>query len=114
MPFKPGQSGNPSGRNGQKPISDALKALLSRNPGKTLEQTVCDTNAQLIAFNMMVKALGGDKDTIKEVIDRTEGKPAQSVEHCGSIARDHEENLEILDNPESDDATREGTTPPVA
>jgi hypothetical protein len=110
MPFVRGQSGNPSGRNGQKPISDALKGLLTRKPGKTLDTSVCETNAQLIAFNLMVKALGGDKDSIKELLDRTEGKPAQSLEHSGMIATTHEELLKQLDSL-PDDADREDDTP---
>ena len=43
-------------------------------------------------------------------------KAAQSIEHSGMIACTHEELLEQLDNPEqpeTDDSTREGNTPPA-
>ena len=50
-----------------------------------------------------------------EVIDRTDGKAVQAIEHSGHIARTHEEELAALDNPdaESDDATRKGDTTPA-
>ena len=98
MPFIKGQTANPTGKNGQKPVSDALKAMLSRDPNESLEQSSFRTNAQLLAYNIIVKALAGCKDSIKEVLDRTEGRPPQSLEHSGNVTLTHEEVLAQLDN----------------
>jgi hypothetical protein len=64
-------------------------------------------------MGLMKDAINGDADARSEVIDRTDGKAVQAIEHSGHIARTHEEELAALDNPdaESDDTTREGDTP---
>lgn len=36
--------------------------------------------ASLVARNLIKKALGGDKDSISELYDRVDGKPAQTVD----------------------------------
>jgi hypothetical protein len=117
MRFKKGETGNPQGQIRAKPIRDALNALLSR-PGDDLLNDKPATMAQKVALDLLHDAVYGDKsvriDARSEVIDRTDGKAIQAVEHSGSIARSHEEELEILDTPESNDTTREGDTPPTA
>jgi hypothetical protein len=96
MPFAKGKSGNPTGKNGQKPISDAIRSLLSRKPSEGFKVKTCKTNAQLIALNLVAAAIGGNKDATKEVIDRVEGKPAQALEHSGQLTLTHEEILAHL------------------
>jgi hypothetical protein len=104
---------NNKGQIRRKPVRDALDAILAR-PGDDLLTDEPKTIAQKIAISLVKDAIGGDKKAREELIDRTDGKAAQSIEHSGSIARDHEDVLETLDNPVSDDATREGTSPPAA
>lgn len=96
--FKPGQSGNPKGR-GHTP--DGFTAHLHRLLRKGYEPTEARrlaaeksgidldriesgaTNAGAIAHVTLDLALRGDMAAIKEIADRTEGKPAQSVALTG-------------------------------
>ena len=68
-PWKPGQSGNPTGKNAgrprTRPMTDALKALLDKDDQKLLKGLVA-VAAQ--------KALGGDFRYWKEIMDRSDGK----------------------------------------
>lgn len=74
--FKPGKSGNPGGRPKSKHISEALnKALAS---GKADE----------LAAVLLKLAKKGSVAAIREVADRTEGKPNQQVTVDGNIAID--------------------------
>lgn len=61
-PWKPGESGNPSGRPKSKPITDAYNRALSRKE--------CD----LIAKAMLRQAKKGNVKATVEMTDRTEGK----------------------------------------
>ena len=73
MPFKPGQSGNPKGRQkgvGRKKIfTDALREALNDSPEKikALVEAVID------------KASEGNIYAIKELVDRLEGKAEQNI-----------------------------------
>jgi hypothetical protein len=111
MAFQDPQNRNKRGQIRAKPIRDALDGLLSRDADDALLDKP-KTMAQRIALSLLKDALDGDKDARSELIDRTDGKAIQAVEHSGFIARTHEEELVALDNPESDDATGEGTSPP--
>jgi len=104
---------NLKGQIRRKPVRDALDAILARPADDQLIDAP-KTIAQELAINLVREARAGDKKAREEVIDRTDGKAAQAIEHSGSIARDHEDVLADLDNPDSDDATREGNTPPAA
>jgi hypothetical protein len=73
--FKPGQSGNPSGR---------PKNVLSKSLRKKLEELESDapdarSNADLITDKLVTLALGGNLEAIKIVLDRMEGRPRQSI-----------------------------------
>ena len=72
--FKPGQSGNPSGRPASKLITDRLRARLS-DPAK-LDQVV-DQWLDMIAE--------GDSGALRELLARTEGKVADNVHHEGGV-----------------------------
>ena len=69
--WKPGQSGNPKGRLKQKPMTDALKALMDKDDGaaiKVLIQKAYD------------EAKGGDFRYFKEIMDRIDGKVIEQIE----------------------------------
>lgn len=75
--WKPGQSGNPKGRPKTNPITavyrDILEAQIPDDPdGRTF--------AQAIAQAMLQDALLGDVKATREITDRVEGKPKQTVE----------------------------------
>jgi hypothetical protein len=67
--FKPGQSGNPSGRPKTKKIIETLKELSNQpyNESKTKLEHICD--------QVIEKACGGDISMIKLFFERLEGKP---------------------------------------
>lgn len=113
MSYAKGETGNSKGQVRAKPVRDALYALLSRDATDSLDDEP-KTMAQKIAMGLLNDAFS-DNEKVRlparaELIDRTDGKAIQAVEHSGHIARTHEEELAALDNPESDDATREGNT----
>jgi hypothetical protein len=75
--WKKGQSGNPSGRPKSKVLSDAyknkLEELIPNDPeGRTW--------AELIAEAQVRDAVRGNVQAAREIADRTEGKPRQSIE----------------------------------
>lgn len=73
--FKPGESGNPAGRPKSVTLSEALRLKLAEDaPGK-LDKTV----AEQIAQALVREAVKGNVQAIKEIGDRTEGKPRQTV-----------------------------------
>jgi hypothetical protein len=114
MAYSKGETGNPKGQLRAKPVRDALTALLSR-PGNDPLADEPKTLAQRLAMDLMVEAIHGKgsarAEARSEIIDRTDGKAIQAVEHSGHIFRTHEEELAALDGTELDDATREGDTP---
>jgi hypothetical protein len=71
--FQPGQSGNPAGgRPATAIITDALRAQLANDrDGSNL--------AEQIAGALIAAALAGDITACREIADRVEGKPRQSV-----------------------------------
>ena len=76
------------------------------------------TMAQRLAMSLLHDAVYSADPDIRaearsEIIDRTDGKAVQAIEHSGSIARTHEEELLALDNSESDDATGKEVRSPV-
>lgn len=77
MPWKPGQSGNPNGRIGDKPWREALRRALARAAGKN--GGVAE-GLDSIAAAVVTLAQQGDMNAIKEIADRLDGKAAQSVD----------------------------------
>ena len=75
--FKKGQSGNPGGRPKLAVFSQAARAMLGKLvPGDPEGRTYAEAIAQVLAD----KALSGDIRAARELIERAEGKPKQSVE----------------------------------
>ncbi len=74
-PFKPGQSGNMKGRPRKALLSDALRRQLAIIAPGMPERT----QAELIAAALISEAIAGNVQAIREVGDRSEGKPAQAI-----------------------------------
>lgn len=77
--WKPGQSGNPSGRpKGSGRLSKALAHLLGeRYPDDPLDRTY----AEVISERIAQAAAKGDVAAMREIADRTEGKATQRIEN---------------------------------
>lgn len=86
-PWKPGQSGNPSGIN-RKPISDRYQAVLELplpdDVRRALKLDKGATYGDALAFRIILSAIKGRPDAAREVADRVEGKPRQRVEVTGA------------------------------
>jgi hypothetical protein len=68
--FRPGRSGNPSGRP-RKLLTEAYEAILGRKyPGDRQKRTY----AQVIAEGQVLAAIYGKTDAAREIADRVEGK----------------------------------------
>ena len=72
MPFQKGQSGNPKGRQAEKPFRDALRMELAAagEDHKSLRK---------IAKKLISEANKGNMAAMKEIADRMDGKAAQSL-----------------------------------
>jgi len=84
-PWQPGQSGNPSGRPRTAALSHALRQKLAEFVPDDPERR---TYAQKLADSLIDKAMKGDPDTFRAIVDRVEGKPLQSFEvtHTSAVA----------------------------
>lgn len=95
-PFPPGVSGNPGGRPKNTPLASAYRDLLDK---KFPDDPAGRTYAQVLAERVLNTALSpSDKDAIaaaREVADRAEGKPLQSVE-VSTVDVPSEEKLEFI------------------
>lgn len=81
-PWKPGQSGNPKGKKkGTLAAKTILREFLAVESGskhpKTGQKLNCYQHALLACIK---KAMNGDLSSLKEIIDRLEGKPNQKVD----------------------------------
>jgi Family of unknown function (DUF5681) len=74
--FKPGQSGNPSGRP-RDVVTQIMREMLPTPCPFSKKGLVW---AEAIALAAFKRAAAGDVRAIAEVLDRTEGKPRQSVD----------------------------------
>jgi hypothetical protein len=74
--FPPGSSGNPNGRPKLTRLSEAIREQLSEVMPGASEQTI----AEGIAETLIKLALSGDVQAIREIADRTEGKPKQAID----------------------------------
>ena len=74
--WKPGISGNPSGRPAVQTLGKACRELLS----KLAPDGSGMTYAEAIAHSLADKALGGDVRAAAELADRAEGRPTQPID----------------------------------
>jgi len=74
--WKPGQSGNPAGRPKARLLSEHLRDRLKEQfPGRSEA-----TYGRMVAEALVDRAINGDVMAIREVFDRTEGKPKQTID----------------------------------
>lgn len=71
MPFKPGESGNPDGRPKDYKFLAALNRAIAQDEGKKLRSA---------AEKLLALASAGEPWAVKELADRLDGKPKQSVD----------------------------------
>jgi hypothetical protein len=82
-PFPKGTSGNPAGRPKSITLSEAFRRQLSQPvPNDPHGRTF----AEVIALRVCVAAAQGDVSAARELGDRTEGKPKQSVDVDMSVS----------------------------
>jgi hypothetical protein len=98
-----GRSGTNKGKD--KPFRDALRMELA-----ALGDSGDPKALRGLARNLLAIASGADGlQAIREIADRLDGKPAQAVEMSGNLAISHEDALNELDEPGTDDpASAEG------
>jgi hypothetical protein len=75
-PWPKGVSGNPGGRPAKTPLTDVLAALLQSSCADDPAQR---TYAEVIAEVLLQRACVGDIRAVREIADRVEGRPSQSV-----------------------------------
>lgn len=104
--WKPGQSGNPNGRpKKENTFSDIARELMSANEIE-IEYTIKDKTTHLsfksskpiyygVATALIKEALSGKVNAAKELLDRIEGKPNQSIDLRAKIANDRIEPLSL-------------------
>jgi hypothetical protein len=74
--FPPGVSGNPNGRPKLTRLTECLREQLAETMPNAPERTV----AEAIARTLIREGIGGNVQAIREIADRTEGKPKQSID----------------------------------
>lgn len=95
-------AGRPAGsQNKDKPFRDALKMEASLAEAEQ-ESPAPKGSLRWIARQLLLRA-GEETAAAKEVGDRLDGKPAQSVEMSGGLALSHEDALNELDEPGTGD-----------
>lgn len=83
--FKPGQSGNPAGRpKGVDPRAEFAKARGAEKPAEVVVQVI---------EAMIVKALGGDVQAARVVLDRLAGPVRQEVDLAVDDVRPDDETM---------------------
>jgi hypothetical protein len=80
--WKKGQSGNPKGRPKGTGLTDSLKRLVrGSHNGKPI--------ADLLAESMLKHALSGKFQHLKELFDRLEGRPTETVKAAVEVGHRH-------------------------
>lgn len=89
MVFQPGQSGNPGGQRGRKPLIDAMNSVITMGWDGNIPELPVDgsvTIAHAMAHKLVKGSMRDDwkpgeaLDYFKEVCDRTTGKAKETIE----------------------------------
>ena len=87
--WQPGQSGNPKGRpRSIYTVTTMLQELLTGNYQDVVarwRKAGKLTGAQDTAIVIFEAAIAGDKSLIRELLDRTEGRPVQPIDMAGEL-----------------------------
>src|ERR1019366_2058430 len=75
MPFKPGKSGNPGGRSGEKLWREAL-----RKAAHDIDPASKKRCLEVAAEQLVKAAVEGDVNALKELGDRLDGKSTQQID----------------------------------
>jgi hypothetical protein len=86
--FNPGESGNQQGRPKRTKITEALLSKLSETAPEG-EETVAERVAQML----INEALNGNVQAIREIADRTEGRPRQAIDHNNENERERKTRM---------------------
>lgn len=82
--WKPGESGNPAGKQGPK-VSDLLREAMAQTMPSNQRRALADlvaanaTIGQIIGFAVALKAAKGNLEALEVIRDSTEGAPEQSI-----------------------------------
>jgi hypothetical protein len=97
-PWKPGQSGNISGRPKRLPISDALRRLADRKFNeKTKKRRIKNaTFADIAAHEQFLRAINGDTRALTEIREAIEGKATQRIELAPDLETVEALSIEIV------------------
>ena len=83
-PWKPGESGNLSGRPKRKPLTDAYAALLGQTVppeiARQLRISESSTYAEVVAMALLKEAVKGKVNAAAELADRVEGRVMERVQ----------------------------------
>jgi len=88
-PCKPGETHNPNGRpKGTRNLSTLLRKYLKQKIDLTDPITHAQVKRSLgdvVILKLVANAIKGDMRAIQEILDRTEGKATQPIEHKGTL-----------------------------
>jgi hypothetical protein len=100
--FLPGQSGNAGGRPKKSPLTEAYREILQQ---PYLDDPHGRTYAELIAEAVINEALNGNLQAVREIADRTEGRPRAAIEISRPI---DSSSVETLTSAELEEFIRQG------
>src|SRR5580765_745122 len=86
MPFQKGQSGNPGGRDKRKPISDMYRRIMAD-----------ERRLRRFCMAQYRAAIKGDSVAAKDITDRLEGKPLQTMDFRDVTLEPDERKSAVLD-----------------
>lgn len=94
-PWKPGQSGNPSGRPKKQPLSELVLMQLDKPIPASMKEKLPPiftevygpepTFGDMLAFQLIATAAKGDMSAMNTVFDRVEGKTVQGIKMSGEV-----------------------------
>lgn len=94
--------GRPAGSaNKDKPFRDAIR--MEASLAESGEETPAPKGSLRYIARQLLNRAGEETAAAREIGDRLDGKAAQAVEMSGSLAVSHEEALNDLDEPGTDD-----------